>query len=180
MKALISIAVLVLANLAPLLALAASDATCSESRPCKQGCCSKYGNCGFGPDFCSPKSCVSTCDAKSECGSKLPSPPVNYFNKIYLYISSPSSCSDWRVISCFEGLVLMPIFVNFRDSMQNTHLRDKKNVHSMCVVHNLGEIVKFHRAHYTIVRTVANIHVKVSVVLLKAFVGRAVRMGVAK
>ncbi|EEQ88507.2 bacteriodes thetaiotaomicron symbiotic chitinase [Blastomyces dermatitidis ER-3] len=72
MKSLSIIAVLGLASLAPFLASAASDATCSESRPCKQGCCSKYGSCGFGPEFCSPKTCVSTCDAKSECGKYAP------------------------------------------------------------------------------------------------------------
>lgn len=43
--------------------------TCSAKEPCKQGCCNSYGNCGFGPDFCGKKTCVSSCDAKPECGS---------------------------------------------------------------------------------------------------------------
>ncbi|PGG98707.1 hypothetical protein AJ80_09480 [Polytolypa hystricis UAMH7299] len=42
--------------------------TCSESEPCKAGCCNKYGNCGFGLDFCDKDACISACDAKSECG----------------------------------------------------------------------------------------------------------------
>ncbi|KAJ5640414.1 hypothetical protein N7528_000039 [Penicillium herquei] len=40
---------------------------CTDKIPCYQGCCSKSYNCGFGPDYCGD-GCVSTCDAKSECG----------------------------------------------------------------------------------------------------------------
>ncbi|KAI0197886.1 hypothetical protein F4808DRAFT_473454 [Astrocystis sublimbata] len=50
-----------------LFAAAQQDATCSVSSPCKSGCCSKYGKCGFGPDFCGD-GCQGTCDAKAECG----------------------------------------------------------------------------------------------------------------
>ena len=42
--------------------------TCSEDSPCNQGCCSKEGYCGFGPDFCGDDVCVSDCDAQAECG----------------------------------------------------------------------------------------------------------------
>ena len=45
----------------------AQDYTCADGRPCKLGCCSKYGVCGFGPTFCGKGNCTSTCDAKSEC-----------------------------------------------------------------------------------------------------------------
>ena len=30
--------------------------TCHPSSPCKEGCCNKFGNCGFGPDCESPRS----------------------------------------------------------------------------------------------------------------------------
>lgn len=39
----------------------------SASKPCKLGCCSKYGVCGLGPDFCGGTNCTSSCDQKSEC-----------------------------------------------------------------------------------------------------------------
>ena len=44
---------------------------CSASKACYQGCCSKDGNCGFGPDFCGD-GCQGTCDAKAECGQYAP------------------------------------------------------------------------------------------------------------
>ncbi|RKK66490.1 hypothetical protein BFJ69_g15354 [Fusarium oxysporum] len=31
--------------------VAADSTTCSATKKCKQGCCNKSGNCGFGPDF---------------------------------------------------------------------------------------------------------------------------------
>lgn len=41
---------------------------CSRSKPCEtEACCSKWGNCGYGPDFCE-NGCQSKCDAKPECG----------------------------------------------------------------------------------------------------------------
>lgn len=61
---------LFLSNLTTLYAFPASDSTCSASKKCKVGCCSKFGSCGFGPDFCGPKVCIPGCDAKAECGSK--------------------------------------------------------------------------------------------------------------
>lgn len=45
----------------------AQDYTCSSGKPCKLGCCSKTGVCGFGPTFCSKENCISSCNAKSEC-----------------------------------------------------------------------------------------------------------------
>jgi chitinase len=47
------------------------DSTCSKNKRCKAGCCGKSGYCGFGPEYCSPKNCISNCNAKSECGSRL-------------------------------------------------------------------------------------------------------------
>ncbi|KAI1049556.1 hypothetical protein LB505_008067, partial [Fusarium chuoi] len=48
-------------------AVAAQDeTTCSATRRCKNGCCNKSGNCGFGPDYCGTN-CQSDCDRKSEC-----------------------------------------------------------------------------------------------------------------
>lgn len=46
------------------------QSTCSANTTCYQGCCNKYYNCGFGPDLCGDDVCVSTCDAKPDCGSK--------------------------------------------------------------------------------------------------------------
>ncbi|KAG8361863.1 hypothetical protein FVEN_g217 [Fusarium venenatum] len=42
------------------------DTTCSATKRCKNGCCNKSGNCGFGPDYCGTN-CRSDCDRKSEC-----------------------------------------------------------------------------------------------------------------
>lgn len=44
----------------------ATAQTCSPSSPCAIGCCNKFGNCGFGPDFCG-SDCISDCSRKSEC-----------------------------------------------------------------------------------------------------------------
>ncbi|KAK6513087.1 hypothetical protein TWF506_009251 [Arthrobotrys conoides] len=48
-----------------------AQSTCSAKVPCKVGCCSKFGNCGFGPDFCGT-GCLSNCNAKAECGKDAP------------------------------------------------------------------------------------------------------------
>ncbi|KAH7202902.1 uncharacterized protein BKA55DRAFT_600509 [Fusarium redolens] len=48
------------------IAVAADDTTCSATKRCKNGCCNKSGNCGFGPDYCGTN-CRSDCDRKSEC-----------------------------------------------------------------------------------------------------------------
>ncbi|PGH27225.1 hypothetical protein AJ80_01182 [Polytolypa hystricis UAMH7299] len=44
------------------------DATCDSENPCKVGCCSKEGSCGFGPDWCGEGNCISNCNAVAECG----------------------------------------------------------------------------------------------------------------
>lgn len=46
---------------------AAADGECSATNPCATGCCSKYGNCGLGPDYCAPANCIASCNSKSEC-----------------------------------------------------------------------------------------------------------------
>lgn len=45
---------------------------CSASKPCATGCCSKFGGCGFGDDYCSPANCVGTCDAQPQCSATKP------------------------------------------------------------------------------------------------------------
>jgi chitinase len=40
---------------------------CSLSNPCPTGCCSKFGYCGFGPDFCGQEICAAFCDRKADC-----------------------------------------------------------------------------------------------------------------
>jgi hypothetical protein len=52
----------------PLFIFAQQDAVCDTETPCKVGCCSKSGSCGFGPDWCGDGNCVSNCDAVAECG----------------------------------------------------------------------------------------------------------------
>ncbi|KAF4969335.1 hypothetical protein FSARC_3410 [Fusarium sarcochroum] len=47
--------------------VAAADTTCSATKRCENGCCNKFGNCGFGPDYCEKAVCRSDCDRKSEC-----------------------------------------------------------------------------------------------------------------
>ncbi|KAI0439807.1 hypothetical protein F4803DRAFT_568057 [Xylaria telfairii] len=47
------------------------DASCSVLKPCKSGCCSKYGKCGFGDAFCKD-GCQGTCNATAECGEYAP------------------------------------------------------------------------------------------------------------
>lgn len=68
------IAVLLLLGTTSAKALAATDGqtgapdyTCSASKPCALGCCSKNGICGMGPDYCSAANCINSCNAKSEC-----------------------------------------------------------------------------------------------------------------
>lgn len=42
--------------------------TCSKDKSCETpACCSQWGNCGFGPDFCG-SSCIRDCDKRPECG----------------------------------------------------------------------------------------------------------------
>lgn len=42
--------------------------SCSKDKPCETtACCSQWGFCGFGPDFCG-STCVRDCDKRPECG----------------------------------------------------------------------------------------------------------------
>ncbi|KAI8648702.1 Chitinase [Fusarium keratoplasticum] len=45
----------------------AQDPECSASTPCKAGCCSKFGFCGYGKDYCHDDVCVNNCDRLAEC-----------------------------------------------------------------------------------------------------------------
>ncbi|KAF2403127.1 glycoside hydrolase [Trichodelitschia bisporula] len=58
--------------------LAASQ-DCSKSNPCPKGCCSKFGYCGYGPDFCATEVCVANCEVKSEC--RADTWPLGYSEK---------------------------------------------------------------------------------------------------
>lgn len=44
---------------------------CSKLKPCATGCCSKFGYCGTGDDFCG-KNCVDTCDFRLGCDANNP------------------------------------------------------------------------------------------------------------
>ncbi|KAK1999146.1 family 18 glycosyl hydrolase, partial [Colletotrichum falcatum] len=41
--------------------------TCSASVACEDGCCSKSGFCGLGPEYCSKSTCINNCDRKAQC-----------------------------------------------------------------------------------------------------------------
>jgi hypothetical protein len=45
---------------------------CSKLNPCATGCCSKFGYCGTGDDFCGSGNCVDTCDFKLGCDKNNP------------------------------------------------------------------------------------------------------------
>ncbi|KAH7119486.1 putative class V chitinase [Dactylonectria estremocensis] len=45
----------------------AQDPECSASIPCKAGCCSKFGFCGYGKDYCHEDVCLNNCDRLAEC-----------------------------------------------------------------------------------------------------------------
>ncbi|KAK7423090.1 hypothetical protein QQZ08_009257 [Neonectria magnoliae] len=45
----------------------AQDPECSASTPCKAGCCSKFGFCGYGKDYCHEDVCLNNCDRLAEC-----------------------------------------------------------------------------------------------------------------
>jgi hypothetical protein len=53
------------------LALPALSQNCSKLKPCATGCCSKFGYCGTGDDFCG-KDCVDTCDFRLGCDKENP------------------------------------------------------------------------------------------------------------
>lgn len=50
--------------------------SCTSDDPCKVGCCSRSGSCGFGPDWCAPENCVGTCNATAECGQYAKEPDL--------------------------------------------------------------------------------------------------------
>lgn len=56
-----------------LLAVATGAAAqqCSETVPCSVGCCSKFGYCGFGDDFCGT-GCKNSCTAQKQCDQNRP------------------------------------------------------------------------------------------------------------
>jgi hypothetical protein len=68
-----------------------AQSTCSASSPCTEGCCSIYGNCGYGPAFCGAGNCTSTCTAQSECN------PGGWPAKYYQYSICPLNvcCSQY-------------------------------------------------------------------------------------
>ncbi|KAM7206680.1 hypothetical protein V8F33_000323 [Rhypophila sp. PSN 637] len=55
------------ALLASISGLLVEAQSCSSANPCSVGCCSKWGFCGVGPDFCADDVCVDTCDFKADC-----------------------------------------------------------------------------------------------------------------
>ncbi|KAL1888161.1 hypothetical protein Sste5346_009771 [Sporothrix stenoceras] len=65
---------------------------CDASNPCTDGtCCSKFGFCGLGQDYCSPETCVAGCGAKSDCD------PGTYGADYVLYEKCPLNvcCFKW-------------------------------------------------------------------------------------
>ncbi|PYH81904.1 chitinase [Aspergillus uvarum CBS 121591] len=121
------------ASIGPVLAANTTDYTCSETKPCDLGCCSKRGLsltsgsgvCGLGPKFCASDVCISSCDYKSECDpgwgmqwSNTSTCPLNVCCSQYGFcgttsefcgsatVSSPScsgTSSDARTMGYYEG-----------------------------------------------------------------------------
>jgi chitinase len=86
---------------------AAAQSTCSATQPCAEGCCSQYGNCGYGADFCAAENCIGNCDAKSECDpgwgaewSASESCPLNVCCSPYGFCGTTADfCGDTTVTS---------------------------------------------------------------------------------
>ncbi|GME48568.1 hypothetical protein CNMCM5793_006895 [Neofusicoccum parvum] len=64
---------------------------CSAAAPCASGCCSKFGFCGLGPEYCDESVCVANCDEKAYCD------PGNYTTKFAEVENCPLNvcCSKW-------------------------------------------------------------------------------------
>ncbi|KFY66883.1 hypothetical protein V496_01886 [Pseudogymnoascus sp. VKM F-4515 (FW-2607)] len=52
-----------------IISLALAD--CSKTKPCASGCCSQFGFCGVGDEFCGA-GCLSSCDFQLGCDAKRP------------------------------------------------------------------------------------------------------------
>lgn len=87
------------------------SSTCSKTSPCSNGaCCSQWGNCGYGPDFCGDK-CLSNCDAKSECGKygKTEKCPLNVCCSQYGFCGTTDDfCTEANKCENNCGEVQMP------------------------------------------------------------------------
>ncbi|KAK1763039.1 hypothetical protein QBC33DRAFT_550789 [Phialemonium atrogriseum] len=53
-------------------ALGLPSVQCDATTSCAVGCCSEFGYCGFGPEFCGDQ-CQNNCDATADCGQYAPS-----------------------------------------------------------------------------------------------------------
>ena len=92
------------------------SSTCSKTSPCaNEACCSQWGNCGYGPDFCGDK-CLSNCDAKSECGKygKSEKCPLNVCCSEFGFCGTTedfcskakkcqNNCGDMKLPKCSSG-----------------------------------------------------------------------------
>lgn len=85
------------------------DAKCAADSPCVDGaCCSSYGYCGFGPDYCG-SGCISNCDATAECGQYAE--PTNLSCPLAVCCSRTGRCGtseDFCGSDCQSNCVLHP------------------------------------------------------------------------
>ncbi|KAF7183510.1 hypothetical protein CNMCM7691_003789 [Aspergillus felis] len=65
---------------------------CSKENPCAAGCCSKYGYCGTGDEFCG-EGCVDTCDYKLGCDASNPC-KTGCCNKFGFLLGLTRNCTD--------------------------------------------------------------------------------------
>ncbi|KAL2759070.1 glycoside hydrolase family 18 protein, partial [Sodiomyces alcalophilus JCM 7366] len=103
----------------------AQEPECSANIPCESGCCSRFGFCGYGKDYCHEDVCLNNCDRLAECdpggfGSNFVEKtkcPLNVCCSKHGFCGttdeycgdkkvSPPSCSDHslqRVVGYYEG-----------------------------------------------------------------------------
>src|ERR1700722_6955168 len=91
--------------------LAQDDASvCSSTLPCYQGCCSKEGNCDFGPEFCGGESAQKYSMARTDMVSSqmavkaLAMPLLNAANMHQRMLRSAQSTSVAGIVLCILRL----------------------------------------------------------------------------
>ncbi|GIC89051.1 uncharacterized protein Aud_005452 [Aspergillus udagawae] len=84
--------------LALLFVLQVAAQNCSKENPCAAGCCSKYGYCGTGDEFCG-EGCVDTCDYKLGCDASNPC-KTGCCNKYGVCGLGPDYCGKNCVAGC--------------------------------------------------------------------------------
>ena len=100
--------------------------TCSKTSPCTtNACCSQWGNCGYGPDFCG-KNCLGNCQAKSECGKygKREKCPLNVCCSEFGFCGTTDDfCSTTKKCQNNCGNVTLPTCSNDQTKLLRNSIR---------------------------------------------------------